>query len=41
MDNFKNKGVPTLKGNTCLVDNAIEVIKVVMEGDLLVGRDFH
>jgi secretory phospholipase A2 len=41
MNKFKNRGGPTFKGNTCKVDDVIEVINVVMEAALLAGRVLH
>ncbi|TKY60783.1 Phospholipase A2-alpha [Spatholobus suberectus] len=41
MQKFKNSGAPTFKGNTCQVDDVIEVINVVMEAALLAGRVLH
>lgn len=41
MNNFKNSKAPTFKGNTCDVDDVIEVIHVVMEAALLAGRVLH
>ncbi|RDX75034.1 Phospholipase A2-alpha [Mucuna pruriens] len=41
MNNFKNSGGSTFKGNTCNVDDVIEVIHVVMEAALLAGRVLH
>jgi secretory phospholipase A2 len=41
MNKFKNRGGPTFKGNTCKVDDVIEVINVVMKAALLAGRVLH
>ncbi|KAJ4713920.1 Phospholipase A2 family protein [Melia azedarach] len=41
MENFKKEGRQTFKGNTCQVDEVIDVIHVVMEAALLAGRVFH
>ncbi|KAI4352715.1 hypothetical protein L6164_006937 [Bauhinia variegata] len=41
MDNFKNSGAPSFKGNQCQVDDVIEVVKIVMEAALLAGRVLH
>ncbi|RYR57672.1 hypothetical protein Ahy_A05g023371 [Arachis hypogaea] len=41
MNKFKDTNAPTFKGNTCQVDDVIEVIHVVMEAALLAGRVFH
>ncbi|KAK7399039.1 hypothetical protein VNO78_10214 [Psophocarpus tetragonolobus] len=41
MQKFKMSRAPTFEGNTCEVDNVIQVINVVMEAALLAGRVFH
>ena len=41
MNKFKKSGAPTFKGNTCKVDDVIQVINIVMEAALLAGRVFH
>lgn len=41
MKNFKNSGGHTFKGNTCEVDEVIDVITLVMEAALLAGRYLH
>lgn len=41
MNNFKNSGGSTFKGNKCKVDDVIQVIKFVMEAALLAGKVFH
>ncbi|WVZ13882.1 hypothetical protein V8G54_011448 [Vigna mungo] len=41
MNNFKNSRAPTFKGNTCNVNDVIEVIHVVMEAALLAGGILH
>lgn len=41
MNKFKKIGGPTFKGNTCEVDDVIEVISIVMEAALLAGRVLH
>ncbi|KAK7318014.1 hypothetical protein RJT34_02711 [Clitoria ternatea] len=41
MNKFKDTRRPTFKGNTCQVDDVIEVINVVMEAALLAGRVLH
>lgn len=41
MQKFKNSRGATFMGNTCEVDDVIEVINVVMEAALLAGRVLH
>ncbi|XP_044510786.1 phospholipase A2-alpha [Mangifera indica] len=41
MTNFKKIGGQTFKGNTCQVDEVIQVISVAMEAALLAGRVLH
>ncbi|KAJ6863584.1 phospholipase A2-alpha-like [Populus alba x Populus x berolinensis] len=41
MNNFRNSGAHTFKGNTCQADEVIDVISVVMEAALLAGRALH
>nr|XP_027191568.1 phospholipase A2-alpha-like [Cicer arietinum] len=41
MNNFNNRGGPTFKGNTCQVDDVIQVITFVMNAVLLAGRVLH
>ncbi|KAJ0086605.1 phospholipase A2-alpha-like isoform X1 [Pistacia vera] len=41
MTNFLKSGGQTFKGNTCQVDDVIEVISVVMKAALLAGRVLH
>ena len=41
MNNFRNSGAHTFKGNKCQVDEVIDVISVVMEAALLAGRALH
>ncbi|KAK9269665.1 hypothetical protein L1049_001443 [Liquidambar formosana] len=41
MQNFKNLGGSTFKGNKCQVDKVIDVISIVMEAALLAGRYLH
>ncbi|KAF9662912.1 hypothetical protein SADUNF_Sadunf18G0103700 [Salix dunnii] len=41
MNNFRNSGAHTFKGNKCQVDEVIGVISIVMEAALLAGRALH
>ncbi|KAG6740022.1 hypothetical protein POTOM_057656 [Populus tomentosa] len=41
MNNFRNSGAHTFKGNKCQADEVIDVISVVMEAALLAGRALH
>ncbi|XP_011017752.1 PREDICTED: phospholipase A2-alpha-like [Populus euphratica] len=41
MNNFRNSGAHTFKGNKCQVDEVIDVISLVMEAALLAGRALH
>ena len=41
MEKFKRAGGHSFKGNTCGVEEVIDVIIVVMEAALLAGRVLH
>lgn len=41
MTNFQNLGDLTFKGNTCVVEEVVDVIKAVINAALLAGRFLH